>query len=215
MIDNLLPAHIMMKAVKGLGYIAHPLRLRILEYLDVNGDSSVSNITKGVGEEQAIVSQSLRKMREMGLVQTRRSGVFVYYSIVAEYPASIFTCIRKMFGYITNNFYFLQDDYKVILPRDYTTMVANRIKLFAHVDKMRILEYLLIKGPKAVCDIAEALHLEPIKVSQFLKKMKEDDFVTGERIGRFVVYNITKGVHKMALGCIHKRYNLLSDNERF
>ena len=30
-----LPTEIMKKAVRGISYIAHPLRLRILEYLDV------------------------------------------------------------------------------------------------------------------------------------------------------------------------------------
>ena len=51
-----LPTEIMKKAVKGISYISHPLRLRILEYLDVNGQSSVSAITKALGAEQAIVS---------------------------------------------------------------------------------------------------------------------------------------------------------------
>ena len=44
-----LPQDVMKKAVKGIGYISHPLRLRILEFLDVNGQSSVSAITKGLG----------------------------------------------------------------------------------------------------------------------------------------------------------------------
>ena len=39
-----LPTEIMKKAVRGISYIAHPLRLRILEYLDVNGSSSVSSL---------------------------------------------------------------------------------------------------------------------------------------------------------------------------
>lgn len=56
-----LPTEIMKKAVKGISYISHPLRLRILEYLDVNGQASVSAITKALGAEQAIVSQSLKK----------------------------------------------------------------------------------------------------------------------------------------------------------
>ena len=55
-----LPAEIMKKAAKGISYIAHPLRLRILEYLDVNGASSVSAVTKALNEEQVIVSQSLK-----------------------------------------------------------------------------------------------------------------------------------------------------------
>ena len=210
-----LPVQIMQKAVKGIGYIGHPSRLRILEYLDVNGASSVSDITKAIGEEQVIVSQHLRKLREANLVKTKRRGIFVYYDICEEYPASIFVCIRKLFGYMTNQFYFLQDDYKAILPKDYTAMVANRIKLFANFDKMRILEYLIIHGKQCVSDIAGGLDMEPLKVTQTLKKLKEDEFVVCERGGRYVFYDICKGVHYTALQCIHKRYDKLTDKTQF
>lgn len=67
-IKCLLPDDVMSRAARGLTYIAHPLRLRILEFLDVNGMSSVSAIARGVGAEQMIVSQSLRKMRDAHLV---------------------------------------------------------------------------------------------------------------------------------------------------
>lgn len=210
-----LPPEIMQKAVKGISYIAHPLRLRILEYLDVNGESSVSQITKGVSEEQVIVSQNLKKLREANLVKTKRRGIFIFYTIAEEYPASIFVCLRKLFGYMTDNFYFLQESYKVALPRDYTTMAANRIKLFAHYDKMRILEYLLLNGPSNVNTLATGIGLEPLKVSQFLKKMKDDEFVTCVRNGRFVFYELLNGVHKTAVECIRKRYNALTDKSLF
>ena len=91
-----LPPEIMKKAVKGISYIAHPLRLRILEFIDVNGPSSVSAITKAVKEEQMIVSQSLKKLRDANLVKTERRGIFIYYNIHEEYPASIFVCLRKL-----------------------------------------------------------------------------------------------------------------------
>ena len=42
MIDKQLPVEVMKQAAKGISYIAHPLRLRILEFLDVNGEASVS-----------------------------------------------------------------------------------------------------------------------------------------------------------------------------
>ena len=93
-IKCILPPEIMERAVRGLTYIAHPLRLRILEYLDVYGMSSVSAIANGVGAEQMLVSQSLRKMRDAELVRTHRRGIFVYYEICREYPASIFVCMR-------------------------------------------------------------------------------------------------------------------------
>ena len=80
-----LPDEVMKKAVKGISYIAHPMRLRILEYVDVNGPSSVSAIAKGIGEEQMLVSQSLKKLRDAHLVKTQRRGLFIYYHIQEEY----------------------------------------------------------------------------------------------------------------------------------
>lgn len=201
-----LPVNVMKKAVKGLGYISHPLRLRILEFLDVNGSSSVSAITKGIGGEQIFVSQSLKKLRESGMVKTERHGIFIYYSIQEEYPASLFVCLRKLFGYMTNDFHYLADGFKAMLPKDYTTMAANQIKLFANYDKMRILEFLLLHGESNVSQIVQGTESEQLKVSQYLRRLKDDAFVTSRRDGRFIYYSITKGVHKTALQCIHKRY---------
>lgn len=210
-----LPVDVMKKAVKGLSYIAHPLRLRILEFIDVNGASSVSAITKAMGEEQVIVSQNLRKLREANLVKTERRGLFIYYNIFEEYPASIFTCLRKLFGYMTDNFYYLQEGYKALLPRDYTRMAANQIKLFANYDKMRILEYLTLNGESNVSDIVKAIDSEQLKVSQYLKRLRDDGFVICHRNGRYVIYNITAGVHKTTVQCIHKRYGNLHNKLDF
>lgn len=210
-ITRQLPPHIMARAARGITYIAHPVRLRILEFLDVHGMSSVSAIARGVGIEQMIASQHLKKMRDAHLVTTTRRGIFIYYEIGAEYPASIFVCLRKLFGHMTDQLKFLRDDYCEILPTDYTTMSANRIKLFAHVDKMRILEYLTYAGESCVCDIARATDIAPVKMSQYLKKLADDDFVTSRRAGRFVYYAITPGVHKTTIGCIHKRYDRVGD----
>ena len=206
-IKNILPREIMERATRGLTYIAHPLRLRILEFLDVYGMSSVSAIARGVDAEQMIVSQSLRKMRDANLVQTHRRGIFVYYEICRDYPASIFVCMRKLFGHMTDQLKFLRATHKEILPTDYTTMVANRIKLFANFDKMRILEYLTYNGESCVSEIVSGTQIPQIKVSQYLKKLLDDDFVKSRRDGRHVYYDITPGVHKTTIGCIHKRYD--------
>lgn len=211
-INNLLPKEVMERAVRGLTYIAHPLRLRILEFLDVNGMSSVCTIARGVGAEQMIVSQSLRKMREANLVRTHRRGIFIYYEICEEYPASIFICLRKLFGHMTDQLKFLRAGHKEILPTDYTTMAANRIKLFANYDKIRILEYLIYNGESCVSQIVEGTKIPQIKVSQYLKKLSDDDFVKSRRDGRFIYYNITAGVHKTTIGCIHKRYDKVGSN---
>lgn len=158
MTEQQLPTEIMKQAVKGISYIAHPLRLQILEFLDVNGEASVSKITKAVKEEQMIVSQSLKKLRDAGLVIAQRHGIFIYYRIQEEYPASIFECLRKLYGYMTDNIRFLADGYKAVLPTDYTTMAANRIKLFANYDKMRILEFLLLHNESNVTEIVQGIN---------------------------------------------------------
>lgn len=205
----------MKKAARGISYIAHPLRLRILEYLDVYGVSSVTAITKGINSEQVIVSQSLRKLRDAGLIETQRRGIFIYYKICEEYPASIFTCIRKMFGFMANDFKYLADGFKAILPRDYTNMVANQIKLFANYDKMRILEFLIMNGESNVTTIINGIKGNQLKVSQYLKRLHDDNFVTNRREGRYIYYAITKGVHKTALECIHRRYDKLENKSDF
>lgn len=206
MTEQQLPTEIMKQAVKGISYIAHPLRLQILEFLDVNGEASVSKITKAVKEEQMIVSQSLKKLRDAGLVIAQRHGIFIYYRIQEEYPASIFECLRKLYGYMTDNIRFLADGYKAVLPTDYTTMAANRIKLFANYDKMRILEFLLLHNESNVTEIVQGINSEQLKVSQYLRRLKDNAFVSSRRDGRFIYYSITKGVHKTALQCIRKRY---------
>lgn len=194
-------------AAKGLSYLGHSMRLRIVEYLDVFGASSVSAIAKGIGEDQLFVSQSLKKLREADLVQTERHGIFIYYHLSGEYPASVFVCIRKLFGLVSGQMQFLEDGYKAILPKEFTNLAANQIKLFTHIDKMRILEFLIINGKSCVTDIVNATGLEQIKVSQYLKKMREDEFVKSERDGRFIYYNITKGVHKTAIQCLRKHFS--------
>ena len=213
MAQTQLPPETMKKAVKGISYIAHPLRLRLLEYIDVNGPSSVSTLAKAINEEQMIVSQSLKKLRDANLVKTKRKGIFIYYDIYEEYPASIFECIRKLFAYMTDSFYYLKE--KALLPKDYTIMVANRIKLFANYDKMRILEYLTLFGESKVSDIINGIDSEQMKVSQYLKRLRDDGFVTARREGRYIYYAITQGVHKTAIQCIHKRYDNLKNKADF
>ena len=89
-IKCMLPDAIMERAVRGLTYIAHPLRLRILEYLDVYGASSVSAIARAVGAEQMIVSQSLRKMRDADLVQTGYLYTMKYAANIR--PVYLYAC---------------------------------------------------------------------------------------------------------------------------
>ena len=206
MVEKQLSIELMKQAVKGVAYMVHPTRLRIIEYLDVNGSSSVSSISNGIDEERIVVSQHLKKLKEADLLKTHRKGVFIYYELEGEYPASLFKCVRKLFGYMTNSLKFLSDDYRAILPKDFTMMVANQIKLFANFDKMRILEFLEIKGESCVSDISTAINIDQMKLSQYLKMLRDDGFVKTRRDGRYIYYTITKGVHKTVVSCMRNKF---------
>jgi DNA-binding transcriptional ArsR family regulator len=61
--------------------VAHPLRLKILEFIDQNEMINVNKIYNTLKLEQSITSQHLRILRAAGLVQTERDGKYVHYSI--------------------------------------------------------------------------------------------------------------------------------------
>lgn len=74
--------------------LAHPLRMKILEFIDRNGDTNVNRIYNTLNLEQSITSQHLRILRNAGLVNTRRDGKFIYYSINYSKIGGVNTSIR-------------------------------------------------------------------------------------------------------------------------
>lgn len=61
--------------------LAHPLRMKILEFIDTNDIINVNKIYNTLNLEQSITSQHLRILRLAGLVDTQRDGKFIHYSI--------------------------------------------------------------------------------------------------------------------------------------
>jgi len=61
--------------------LAHPLRLKILEFIDSNKSINVNKIYNTLNLEQSITSQHLRILRNAGLVRTFRKGKFIQYEI--------------------------------------------------------------------------------------------------------------------------------------
>ncbi|MAB08154.1 MAG: ArsR family transcriptional regulator [Rhodobacteraceae bacterium] len=60
--------------------LAHEGRLMILCHLG-SGEKSVGELETLLGTRQAAVSQMLARLREEGLVSTRRDGKTIYYSL--------------------------------------------------------------------------------------------------------------------------------------
>ncbi len=61
--------------------LTHPLRMQILEFIDQNEQINVNKIYNTLNLEQSITSQHLRILRNAGIVETKRDGKFIYYSI--------------------------------------------------------------------------------------------------------------------------------------
>ena len=64
--------------------LAHPLRLKILEFIDKHGTINVNKIYNTLKLEQSITSQHLRILKSAGVVDAKREGKFIHYSI--DYP---------------------------------------------------------------------------------------------------------------------------------
>ncbi len=76
--------------------VAHQGRLMILCHL-VNGEKSVGELEDLIGARQAAVSQQLARLRLEGLVQSRRDGKAIYYSIGDEKVHHLITALHGLF----------------------------------------------------------------------------------------------------------------------
>ena len=61
--------------------LAHPLRLKILQFIDQNDTINVNKIYNTLKLEQSITSQHLRILRSAGLVDTEKEGKYRHYHI--------------------------------------------------------------------------------------------------------------------------------------
>jgi len=75
--------------------LADPKRLLILNALR-HGELSVTDICDEVGFAQANVSQHLAVLRDRGLVQTRKEGQFVYYSVASPKIIEALDLLRQV-----------------------------------------------------------------------------------------------------------------------
>jgi DNA-binding transcriptional ArsR family regulator len=63
--------------------LSEPARLRIM-YAVCSGEKSVSEVVQMCGTSQANVSRHLRALHKAGILQRRKDGVIVYYSIADD-----------------------------------------------------------------------------------------------------------------------------------
>lgn len=76
--------------------LAHEGRLMILCHLG-SGEKSVGELETLLGIRQAAVSQMLARLREEGLVTTRREGKTVHYSLAGEDTSRVIGLLYEIY----------------------------------------------------------------------------------------------------------------------
>jgi ArsR family transcriptional regulator len=74
----------MQKAILLMRAITHPLRLKLLSYIDKNEEVNVNKIYTALNLEQSVTSQHLRILRSAGYVSTKRKGKYIFYHVNYE-----------------------------------------------------------------------------------------------------------------------------------
>ncbi len=77
--------------------MAHPKRIHILRTLK-SGEKTVNEIVKVTGISQANASQHLSLLRQLGLLQTRRVGSNIYYSVSDHRIVEACDLVRSCIG---------------------------------------------------------------------------------------------------------------------
>ena len=80
-----------------LKLLANERRLLILCRLAIAGEMSVNDLAAAVGLSQSALSQHLAKLREEGLVATRRAAQTIFYRIADSKVARILALLKSIY----------------------------------------------------------------------------------------------------------------------
>jgi ArsR family transcriptional regulator, virulence genes transcriptional regulator len=97
--NNMSPAELAKRAGAAsrlLKALSHEARLLVLCQIN-DGERSAGELQRGSGLSQSALSQHLAKLREEGLVATRREAQTIYYSIADAKAAALIAALAKIF----------------------------------------------------------------------------------------------------------------------
>jgi DNA-binding transcriptional ArsR family regulator len=94
-----LPIEMLERMAAIIRLLAHPHRLKAVEFLERNPEGApVHAIREHVELPHAATSQHLNQMKRVGLVRSYRKGREVWYAINDPRALTILNCIRKQGG---------------------------------------------------------------------------------------------------------------------
>ena len=79
-----------------MGMLASEARLQILCRL-VDGERSVGELARICDMSQPTMSQQLKRLKEAGLVEGRREGQTIYYSVTGDEVAAVLETLHRLY----------------------------------------------------------------------------------------------------------------------
>lgn len=64
--------------------LGEPVRIEILKYLAIHGESDVKSLADKLPQDRSVISRHLALMEQAGLVQVRKEGRHMIYSVDGE-----------------------------------------------------------------------------------------------------------------------------------
>ena len=83
------------QAASKLRAVAHPMRIAIIELLTDNKKLTVTEIYKRLKIEQASASHHLNILKTQGLLESKRDGKMIHYSIRVQSLSTLMSCINQ------------------------------------------------------------------------------------------------------------------------
>ena len=83
-------------AAKLMEMLSQPVRLRLMCIL-LGGEQSVLRLADSAGLSQPAMSHHLKKLRDTELVETRRDGQTIYYSVKGAEVAQVITDLHRLY----------------------------------------------------------------------------------------------------------------------
>jgi DNA-binding transcriptional ArsR family regulator len=75
--------------------LTHPIRLKLISFIDQNKRINVNKIYKALKMEQSVASQHLRILRDEKLVKAERNGKFIFYTVNYAKVEAVVAAINK------------------------------------------------------------------------------------------------------------------------
>ena len=84
------------EAAKLMKMLSQPVRLRLMCIL-LDGEQSVQSLAEIAGLSQPAMSHHLKKLRDSELVETRRNGQTIFYSVKGVEVAEVITVLHRLY----------------------------------------------------------------------------------------------------------------------